>query len=134
MDKLSKQKRSWNMSRIRRSNTKPELLVRKYLYSQGYRYRINTNIYGKPDVVFHSKKIAIFVNGCFWHKHERCRLSYIPKTNTAFWKRKLLGNLERDKKVSSELVKNGWKVVQIWECDIETDFQQTIGKVIKIIN
>lgn len=122
------------MSRIKRSNTKLELLVRKYLFSKGYRYCINTNVYGKPDIVFRNKKIALFVNGCFWHKHTKCKLSYIPKTNTDFWNKKLEGNANRDKNVSTELKKKGWKVVRIWECDIEADFRQTMRKVIKQLN
>ncbi len=122
------------MSRIRHANTKLELLVRKYLFSQGYRYRLKTNLYGKPDIVFQNRKIAVFVNGCFWHHHKNCKLSYIPKSHTTFWSNKLAKNVERDKRVDKELKLKGWKIIRIWECDIETNFHKTIHQVIKKIN
>lgn len=126
MDKISKEKRSWNMSRIRHTNTKPELLVRRYLFSQGYRYSVKNSLYGKPDIVFQNKKIAIFVNGCFWHQHKNCKLSYMPKTNTIFWVNKLSRNVERDIKVDKELTGKGWKIIRIWECEIGSKLSKKI--------
>lgn len=131
MDKISQEKRSWNMSRIRHANTKPELLIRRYLYSQGYRYKIKNSLYGKPDIIFKNKKIAVFVNGCFWHKHKNCKLSYAPKTNTVFWTNKLSGNVKRDTKVDETLNNQGWTVIRVWECDIETDFNKAVKKILK---
>lgn len=119
------------MSRIRHTNTKLELLVRKYLFLQGYRFRVKNKLFGKPDIVFHSRKIAIFVNGCFWHKHKGCKLSYVPKTNAVFWSNKLSSNAERDIKVNKKLSSLGWKIIRVWECDLESDFNKTAHSIIK---
>ena len=120
MDKITTKHRSWNMSRIRCRDTRPELKVRKYLHSRGYRYRINYKITGRPDIVFPNRKIAIFVHGCFWHRHG-CKNSVIPKTNTAFWKRKLVSNVLRDEQVRERLRTEDWKVLTVWECEVEKD-------------
>lgn len=120
MDVKSKEARSYNMSRIRSRDTKPEELVRKYLFKRGFRYRKNdTRLPGKPDVVLPKYKTVIFVNGCFWHAHEGCRYFVWPKNNGDFWKAKILGNVERDKKTYSQLEEMGWKVLVIWECELK---------------
>ncbi|OQS19790.1 very short patch repair endonuclease [Chromobacterium violaceum] len=112
------QSRSYNMSRIRAKNTKPEMIVRKWLWGNGYRYFIHKHdLPGKPDIVFSKKKIAIFVHGCFWHRHG-CKLSVTPKTNVEFWENKFKSNLERDKKNYTQLQEIGWHVLIIWACEI----------------
>ncbi len=120
-DIYSKQKRSSIMSKIRGQKTKPELVVRKFLFSKGFRYRINDERYpGKPDIILHKYHTAIFVHGCFWHGHESCKAAALPKTNTDFWKEKIENNILRDRK-DVELLKNkGWNVIIIWNCEINT--------------
>lgn len=105
------------MSRIKGKDTKPEMVVRRYLFSRGYRFRVNYKLYGKPDIVFPGKKIAIFVHGCFWHQHG-CKDTYRPKTNKKFWDEKLDKNIERDKEVRGKLESEGWRVIYIWECEV----------------
>lgn len=128
MDRISKERRSWNMSRIRSRDTSLELKVRKYLYSRGYRYRLRYDIEGKPDLVFPGLHIAIFVDGCFWHGHG-CGLSTIPKTRTEFWLNKIKSNRKRDKVVESTLTSAGWNVIRIWECEIESAFDDTMRRL-----
>lgn len=114
------EKRSYNMSRIRYKDTKPEELVRKYLFSQGFRYRKNdTRLPGKPDIVLPKYKTAIFVNGCFWHGHEGCKYFVWPKNNAEFWKEKISGNIERDILNYTELREHGWRVITVWECELK---------------
>jgi DNA mismatch endonuclease (patch repair protein) len=120
VDRLTRAKRSWNMSRIRSGNTKPEKVVRSLLYAIGYRYRLHRrDLPGKPDIVLSKCKTAIFVHGCFWHRHQGCKNATMPKTNAEFWKRKLSENVERDRKKQSDLESLGWNVVTIWECETE---------------
>ena len=120
MDIWSKEKRSEVMSKIRSTDTSPELRVRKMLFSKGYRYRLHVkDLPGKPDIVLPKYNAVIFVHGCFWHLHSGCRDGTIPKTRTDYWKNKLLGNKKRDKKHMRELRKQGWRVLQLWECEIE---------------
>lgn len=131
-DLITPEHRSWNMSRIKGKDTKIEVLVRKYLFSLGYRFRKNDKRYpGKPDVVLPKYRTVIFVNGCFWHMHEGCKQATIPKTRTEFWLEKLSKNVENDKKHKLELEKMGWKVITVWECELEKDFQGTMDRVIK---
>ncbi len=112
--------RSYNMSRIRGKNTKPEELVRKFLFSKGYRYRKNDpRLPGKPDIVLPKYKTVIFINGCFWHGHERCRYFIWPKNNEEFWKDKITGNIERDRRIIEQLQKNNWRVLIVWECELK---------------
>ena len=119
------------MSQIKGKNTKPEEQVRKYLFSRGYRYRKNvSNLPGKPDIVLPKYKTCIFVNGCFWHKHEGCKYFVWPKNNAEFWKKKITGNVERDLRQQNELRLLGWKVVVIWECELKKDrFNETMASV-----
>jgi len=118
-DVHSKGRRSYNMSRIKSKNTKPEILVRKYLHAQGYRFRLHVKkLPGKPDIVLPKYKTAIFVHGCFWHRHKRCKYFVVPKTRTKWWLDKINGNKARDERIFRELKKLGWKVIEIWECHL----------------
>ena len=111
--------RSQNMSHIRSKDTKPEITVRKYLFSKGFRYRKNcSNLPGKPDIVLPKYKTVIFIHGCFWHMHN-CKKFRMPQSNTDYWEQKILRNVERDKKVKQELESSGWKVIIIWECELK---------------
>ncbi len=122
MDVHSKEIRSFNMSRIRGKNTKPEELVAKYLFSQGFRYRRNVKkLPGTPDIVMKKYKTVIFINGCFWHAHEGCKYFVLPDNNKEFWKEKLFRNRERDFEKKVQLEKLGWKVITIWECQLKKD-------------
>lgn len=110
------------MSRITGKNTTPELTVRKILRKMGYKYRLNAhNLPGKPDVVIHSEKLVIFVNGCFWHNHKGCKRSSLPKTNTEFWKDKINKNVEKQKQSIKALKKLGWKILVLWQCKINNN-------------
>lgn len=113
------------MSRIRGKDTSLEIKVRKYIFSKGYRYMINYDLQGKPDIAFPKKKVAVFINGCFWHMHS-CGLSSIPTARREFWEKKLNRNKERDKEVSAILEKQGWKVFRLWECEIKQDLEKAI--------
>ena len=112
--------RSYNMSRIRSKDTKPELIVRKYLFNNGYRYRLHVaNLPGKPDIVFPKYKTVIFVNGCFWHYHKGCPYFVLPKTRTEWWLQKIKTTAARDKAAEITLQVMGWKVLFIWECELK---------------
>ncbi len=120
-DNHSKETRSLNMSRIRSKNTKPEERVRKYLFSKGFRFRKNVkNLPGTPDIVLSRYKTVIFVNGCFWHKHD-CGCFVWPSSNEQYWKTKIQRNVERDVKNVSILVNQGWKVIIVWECELKKE-------------
>ncbi len=122
MDVHSEKVRSYNMSMIKGKNTKPEEIVRKYLFSKGLRYRKNVKtLIGSPDVVLAKYKTVIFVNGCFWHGHRGCKYFVTPKTNTEFWVEKILRNIERDKKAFLTLTETGWNVIVVWECELKKD-------------
>ncbi len=130
-DKISPEHRSWNMSRIKGKDTKIEVMVRQYLFHYGFRFRKNDKRYpGKPDVVLPKYKTAIFVHGCFWHRHEGCKLATIPKTRTEFWMEKFAKNVANDKKHYEQLRDMGWNVIVIWECELENDFKTTMEKVV----
>jgi len=121
-DSHSSETRSYNMSRIRSKETKPEVLVRKYLYTKGFRYRKNDNRYpGKPDIILPKYKTAIFINGCFWHMHEGCSDFVMPETNKAYWEPKLRRNHQKDTENKADLEMLGWKVIVVWECELKKD-------------
>jgi DNA mismatch endonuclease (patch repair protein) len=116
MDSLTRQQRSWNMSRIRGRDTRAELAVRSALHHLGYRFRLHGQLPGQPDVVLARHRTAIFVHGCFWHRHRGCKFAYKPKTNVAFWAQKFEKNVLRDSRNSKSLNRLGWRVVVVWEC------------------
>ena len=133
-DKFSKETRSYIMSRIRGKDTKPEILVRKYLFARGLRFRKNDKRYpgrpdvvndkrypGRPDVVLPKYKTAVFVHGCFWHLHEGCKYAKMPKSNVEYWEEKLYRNRERDARNQEELKAMGWTVLTVWECELKKD-------------
>lgn len=132
-DVHSKEIRSYNMSRIKGKNTKPEIVVRKFLFSHGYRYRINdSKLPGRPDIVLKKYETVIFVNGCFWHGHDRCRKFVLPKTNSDWWLKKITTNRERDDKNKSSLQKAGWRVLTIWECQLKCNVKdETLNNLIE---
>lgn len=118
-DVFTKEKRSEVMSHIRCRGTKPEIIVAKYLFSKGLRYRKNDKRYpGHPDLVFPKYKTVVFVHGCFWHLHEGCRMARIPKGNYEYWSEKLLRNRQRDQEEQQKLKAMGWKVIVVWECTL----------------
>ena len=130
MDTLSKEKRSWNMSRIRGRDTTPERLVRSLIHRLGYRFRLHAQeLPGHPDIVLPRLKTVVLVHGCFWHRHSRCRLAYTPKTRKAFWKIKFADNQARDVAVRRRLTKLGWKIITIWEC--QTTNEQSLALKLK---
>ena len=136
-DVHSKETRSYNMSRIKGKDTKPEVLVRKYLFSKGLRFRKNDKRYpGHPDIVLPKYKTIIFVHGCFWHFHENCRYAVMPSSNVDFWKKKLNGNRLRDERNKKALTEMGWNVIVVWECQLKKDKQdQTLENLyLKIIS
>ena len=135
MDVHDKQTRSYNMSQIKSKNTKPEEMVRKYLFAHGFRYRKNDKkLPGKPDIVLPKYKTVVFINGCFWHGHEGCRYFVIPKTNTEFWLNKITGNIIRDARKNEELIELGWKILTVWECELKKDrFEDTMNSLINAL-
>ena len=135
MDVHDKKTRSYNMSCIKGKNTKPEEIVRKYLFSLGFRYRKNDKrLPGTPDIVLPEYRTVIFVNGCFWHGHQGCRYFVVPKTNTEFWMNKIDANRARDQKKISELEAMGWRVIVIWECELKQGKQDdTLRRIVKML-
>lgn len=122
MDNHSKEIRSYNMSQIHNKDTKPEVMVRKYLFSKGLRYRKNVKtLPGKPDIVFKKYNTIVFVNGCFWHGHEGCKDFVMPKSHTEYWNNKIKANVERDCRNYEALKKMGWNVIIVWECELKKD-------------
>lgn len=134
-DVHSKETRSYNMSRIKSKDTKPEMLVRKFLHAQGFRYRLHVkDLPGKPDIVLPKYKTVIFIHGCFWHGHEHCKYYVIPKTRTEWWVNKINRNIENDVKAIAALKKEGWKVITLWECELKkTNFAASLSKLIRRI-
>ena len=120
MDKLTKEQRHRCMASIRGKNTKPELLVRRFLFSRGFRYRLNhPRLPGRPDIVLRKYRTVIFVNGCFWHGHEGCKHYVVPKSNTEFWIAKIERNRARDIDEQHELAAMGWHCITVWECQLK---------------
>jgi len=123
-DVHNKETRSYNMSRIRGKDTKPEMVVRRFLFANGFRYRLHDpRLPGKPDIVLPKYKTVIFVNGCFWHGHKGCPYFVLPKTQTEWWLQKIKGTMARDKAAEVALNVLGWKVIVIWECQLKKNNQ-----------
>lgn len=134
-DVHDKETRSYNMSQIRSKDTKPEMIVRKYLFEKGYRYRLHDKkLPGKPDLVLPKYNTVIFVNGCFWHGHEGCKYYVIPKTRTEWWLNKITRNKELDSKNINKLKADGWKVISIFECELQGGkIEETLNKIVKLL-
>jgi len=119
-DSLTPEQRSKNMASISGKNTKPELAVRRFLFSNGLRYRLHRkDLPGNPDIVLPRHRTVIFVNGCYWHRHPGCKLAYTPKSNVEFWEKKFRGNIDRDHRNYVKLCEIGWNVLIIWECEVK---------------
>ena len=131
-DVHSKEVRSYNMSRIRNKNTKPEMIVRKYLFSNGFRYRIHVkDLPGKPDIVMSKFKTVIYIHGCFWHGHEGCKYFVTPKTRAEWWLNKIEGNKQKDVENFNILCDSGWKVLTIFECELKSNnLSSTLKKLL----
>lgn len=131
-DRISKEERSRNMSKIRGRDTSIEVEVRKYLFSQGFRFRKNDNRYpGKPDIVLPKYRTVVFVNGCFWHRHANCKLAYMPKSNIEFWNLKFEKNIANDKIKKEKLKSMGFRVIDVWECEIKKEKEKTFENLKK---
>jgi len=118
-DRISKERRSWNMSQIRAANTRPEMVVRSVLHRLGYRFRVHSRkLPGRPDVVLPKWRTVVQVHGCFWHRHSGCKFAYTPKSRLRFWTRKFTENIERDLRTMRQLRELGWRVVTVWECQV----------------
>lgn len=130
-DRITPEHRSWNMSRIKGKDTKIEVKVRSWLFSKGFRFRKNDRRYpGTPDIVLPKYKTVIFINGCFWHRHEGCRYATTPKTRTEFWMNKFEKNVENDRKHKEELETMGWRVITLWECELkQNSFEDTMNRL-----
>lgn len=131
MDNIPPSERSEIMSRVRAKNSRPEMLVRRLVFAEGYRYRLHDRrLPGCPDLVFKSRRKVIFVHGCFWHRHSNCALARMPKSRLDFWEPKLNANKERDARNKKLLAKDGWKVLTIWECELRDTgwLKRTIGR------
>jgi len=126
-DVHSKETRSYNMSRIRSKDTKPEMLVRKFLHKNGFRYRLHVkDLPGKPDIVLPKYKTVIFIHGCFWHGHEGCKYAALPTTRTEWWEEKIVRNIQNDKKAEAALRAANWNIITIWQCELKSDWQNQL--------
>ncbi len=134
-DHISSEHRSWNMSRIKGKDTKIEVQVRSWLFSRGFRFRKNDKRYpGKPDIVLPKYKTVIFINGCFWHRHEGCKYATTPKTKTEYWEEKFARNIRNDEIHKKQLEQMGWSVITVWECQLKkTAFIETMENLEKEI-
>lgn len=133
-DIVDSKTRSRMMACIKGKNTKPEMLVRKYLYRKGLRFRLHRkDLLGKPDLIFPGRKVAMFVHGCFWHRHEGCSKATTPSTNAQFWEKKFRDNVFRDKRVKHELEQLGWNVLVIWECRLSTENLDKLANTIMVL-
>ena len=135
-DVHNKKTRSYNMSQIRSRDTKPELLVRKFLFANGLRFRLHDKkLPGKPDIILPKLQTAVFVHGCFWHGHTNCKYFVVPKTRTKWWLTKINSNKANDEKEVKALRKVGWKVITVWECNLKpTKIEKTLFSLLKKIN
>lgn len=135
-DVKTPEQRSRNMAAIKGKDTKPEMIVRKYLFSRGMRFRVQVRkLPGNPDIVLPKYKTVIFVNGCFWHGHEDCKYFRLPKSNVEFWKEKIGRNIERDRESMQALLDLGWKIIRVWECELrnKANREDTLNKIYKSI-
>lgn len=131
-DTVSKEKRSEIMSHVTGKETKPEIIVRKYLFAHGLRYRKNVKrLPGTPDIVFPKYKTVVFVNGCFWHGHSGCKYSHLPSTNVDYWEKKIADNLERDERKKRELKELGYRVHIVWQCQLKAEVKDENLKKLK---
>ena len=122
VDRLTPERRSWLMSRVKGKNTTPEMRVRKAAHALGFRFRLHRkDLPGTPDIVFPKKRVALFVHGCFWHRHPGCKKASLPKSRQEYWHSKFSANVERDERMRIELEARGWNVATIWECETKTD-------------
>ncbi|RUS48859.1 very short patch repair endonuclease [Cohnella sp. AR92] len=134
VDTLTTEQRSKMMSKIKAKNTMPEMTVRKYLHSKGFRYRLHDKkLPGKPDIILPKYKTAIFIHGCFWHAHEGCKYYRPPKSNTEYWMKKIEGNVLRDQKKQGALQDMGWKVIVVWECELKRDATERCSVLVEQI-
>lgn len=131
-DRISSERRSWNMSRIRGKDTKPEMQLRSLLHRAGFRFRLhNPNLPGRPDIVLAKYHAAVFVHGCYWHRHEGCALAATPKTRTRFWQAKFDETVRRDQRKADELTQLGWRVITVWECELEKNSEKVLQSIRK---
>ena len=129
-DTLTSARRSWNMSRIRGKDTKPEVTLRSILHKNGYRFRLHDRrLPGSPDIVLPKHRTVIFVNGCFWHRHKGCSKAYTPSSRQKFWSEKFAATVARDAKNCSELRKLGWTVLTVWECELKSSLEAVIDGI-----
>jgi DNA mismatch endonuclease (patch repair protein) len=132
-DTVSKKRRSEIMSNVKSSHTKPEILVRKFLFSNGIRFRLHDKkLPGKPDLKIPKYNTVVFINGCFWHGHKLCKIYVMPKTNKSFWYSKIENNIDRDRKNKRRLRRLGWKVITVWECDLKP--KKRLATLQKLVN
>lgn len=130
VDTLTKEKRSWNMSRITGRNTKPEILLRSLLHREGVRFRLHDKrLPGKPDIVLPRHRTVIFVNGCFWHRHNNCEYAYTPKSRQEFWLNKFQGTVQRDQEKQKILADLGWQVLVVWECELKRNSSLLVSDI-----
>lgn len=130
-DHITPEHRSWNMSRIKGKDTEIEIKVRSWLFSKGFRFRKNDKRYpGKPDIVLPKYRTVVFINGCFWHRHEGCKYATMPKTRTEYWKEKFERNVANDRLHRSQLEQMGWNVITVWECELKADkLSKTLDRI-----
>ena len=134
VDTISAERRSWNMSRIKGKNTKPELALRSKLHRAGFRFRLHSkDLPGRPDIILPRYHIAIFVHGCFWHRHDGCRYATTPSTRQEFWSEKFDKNIERDARNRAALEAAGWTVCVVWECELQSDLEAVLNRLSMII-
>lgn len=135
-DVMTPEQRSRCMAAVKGKDTKPEMIVRKYLFSRGMRFRVQVRkLPGNPDIVLPKYKTVILVNGCFWHGHEDCKYFRLPKSNVEFWKEKIKRNIERDRESMQALLDLGWKIIRVWECELrnKANRENTLNKIYKSI-
>ena len=129
-DRISEEQRSWNMARIRGANTGPELQLRSLLHGAGYRFRLHDpKLPGRPDMILKKYRTVIFVHGCYWHRHPNCPNATTPGTRTKFWQAKFDDTVERDKRKAAELRDHGWRVITVWECELEKDPESVLDGI-----